>query len=237
MAHHARVGHDAMRQRRALLKTGAGLVVASASGLAALPARANELKLGQPAPPLVLSTLDGRAIATRDLKGQVVIASFWATWCEPFREELPLLSTFAQSHAAQGLQVLGFSLDGPDQLPKVRAVAATLSFPVGLVPSPWAGGYGRIWRLPVSFVTDREGNLAYKGWDEADPVWNKEQLQRVVEPLLARKSRWPMLEAGGLHRSASHLFNAEGRIHCRLETFSHKRKGARRLTSLTTIPD
>jgi cytochrome c biogenesis protein CcmG, thiol:disulfide interchange protein DsbE len=188
MAHDANVGHEAMRQRRALLKAGAGLVLAGASGMAALPARANDLKLGQPAPPLVLTTLDGRAIATRDLKGQVVIATFWATWCAPCREELPLLSAFAESHAAQGLQVLGFGLDGPDQLPKVREVAATLRFPVGLVASPWAGGYGRIWRLPVSFVIDREGNLAYNGWDAADPVWNKEQLQRVVEPLLARKS-------------------------------------------------
>lgn len=175
------------KSRRALLKAGTGLALASAAGLAALPARANDLKLGQPAPPLVLNTLDGRSIATRDLKGQVVIATFWATWCAPCREELPLLSAFAERHAAQGLQVLGFSLDGPDQLPKVRAVAAALSFPVGLVGSPWVGGYGRIWRLPVSFVIDREGRLANNGWDDEDPVWTQEQLQRVVEPLLARK--------------------------------------------------
>ena len=82
---------------------------------------------------------------------------------------------------------VGFSLDGPDQLSKVRAVAAELSFPVGLVGSPCVGGYGRIWRLPVSFVIDRDGRLAHNGWDEDDPVWNKERLRRVVEPLLARK--------------------------------------------------
>jgi cytochrome c biogenesis protein CcmG/thiol:disulfide interchange protein DsbE len=173
--------------RRNLLKAAAGVAFTSAAGLVALPARANDLKLGQPAPPLVLNTLDGRSIATKDLKGQVVIASFWATWCAPCREELPMLSAFAQRHAAQGLQVLGFSLDGPDQLPKVRAVAAELSFPVGLVGSPWVAGYGRIWRLPVSFVIDREGRLANNGWDDADPVLNDEQLQRVVLPLLARK--------------------------------------------------
>ena len=187
MAHDAYFSHSAMRQRRTLLKAGAGLALASAAAMTALPARANDLKLGQPAPPLTLNTLDGRSIATRDLKGQVVIATFWATWCAPCREELPLLSAFAERHAAQGLQVLGFSLDGPDKLPKVRTVAADLSFPCGLVGSPWVGGYGRIWRLPVSFVIDREGRLAYNGWDEEDPVWNKDQLQRIVEPLLVRK--------------------------------------------------
>lgn len=172
--------------RRAMLKAGTGLALAGIASLVALPARANDLQLGQAAPPLVLNALDGRRIATQDLKGQVVIASFWATWCAPCREELPLLSAFAERHAARGLQVLGFSLDGPDKLPKVRALAAELSFPVGLVDSPWAGGYGRIWRLPVSFVIDRQGRLAHNGWDDEDPVWNEAQLQRVVEPLLAR---------------------------------------------------
>ena len=173
--------------RRNLLKTAAGLAVAGAGELSAGAALANSLKLGQSAPALVLNTLDGRSIATRDLHGQVVIATFWATWCAPCREELPLLWSFAQRHAADGLQVLGFSLDGPDQLTKVQAVAAQLSFPVGLVPSPWMGDYGRIWRLPVSFVIDRQGRLAHSGWDDEDPVWNAESLHKVVEPLLAAK--------------------------------------------------
>ncbi|HTR58800.1 MAG TPA: TlpA disulfide reductase family protein [Casimicrobiaceae bacterium] len=149
-----------------------------------LSAQANDLKVGQAAPPLVLQTLDGRSIATRDLHGQVIIVTFWATWCEPCREELPLLSEYVQRHAAQGLQVLGFSLDGPDQLPKVRGVASTLRFPVGLLGSPWAGGYGRIWHLPVSFVIDREGRLAYNGWDDEDPVLTVARLHEVVDPLL-----------------------------------------------------
>ena len=172
-------------RRRDLLKAGALLALGGAGGLAALPAFANDLKLGQPAPPLVLHTLDGRSIATRDLLGQVVLVTFWATWCAPCQEELPLLSDFARSHAAEGLQVLGFGLDSPAALSKVRAVADTLSFPVGLAESAWAGGYGRIWRLPVSFVIDRAGRLAHNGWSDEDPSWTAEQLRRVVLPLLA----------------------------------------------------
>ncbi len=150
-------------QRRALLRCAIGLGIAAAGGLLVQPAQANDLKVGQPAPPLVLLTLDGHSIATRDLLGQVVIATFWAIWCDPCREELPLLSTYAEQHAKQGLRVLGFSLDGPEDLPKVKDVAANLSFPVGLLGSPWAGGYGRIWHIPVSFVIDRSGRLADNG--------------------------------------------------------------------------
>lgn len=148
-------------------------------------ARAATLAVGQPAPPLVLHTLDGTAIATRDLLGDVVIVAFWATWCGPCRAELPLLSAYARAHKAQGLRVLGFSLDGPENLKAVRAMATTLSFPVGLLGSAYAGGYGRIWRLPVSFTIDREGRLAHNGWDDATPAWTEARLERVVTPLLA----------------------------------------------------
>ncbi|MGH8687093.1 MAG: TlpA disulfide reductase family protein [Burkholderiales bacterium] len=151
-----------------------------------LAARASALRLGEPAPPLVLETLDARRIATRDLLDHVVILTFWATWCEPCREELPLLSAYAARHAQQGLTVLGFCLDGADSLPAVRRVAAGLSFPVGLLGSAWAGGYGRIWRLPVSFVIDRRGLLRYDGWQDAQPVWTEASLERVVSPLLRR---------------------------------------------------
>jgi cytochrome c biogenesis protein CcmG, thiol:disulfide interchange protein DsbE len=170
--------------RRTLLRAAVGLALAASGGLVASPAGANELKVGQPAPPLVLHTLGGQSIATGDLHGQVVIATFWATWCDPCREELPLLSAYAARHAKQGLRVLGFSLDGPEDLPKVREVAATLSFPVGLIGSPWAGGYGRIWRIPVSFVIDRAGRLVDNGWDDPQPVWTEERLHRIVDPLL-----------------------------------------------------
>jgi thiol-disulfide isomerase/thioredoxin len=125
---------------------------------------------------LRLHTLGGRSIAT-----------FWATWCDPCRDGLPLLSDYAACHAEQGLSVLGFCLDEAEDLPKVRVVAARLSFPVGLLGSYWLEGYGRIWRIPVSFVIDRAGRLADNGWEDAQPVWTKQRLRQVVDPLLMRR--------------------------------------------------
>jgi cytochrome c biogenesis protein CcmG, thiol:disulfide interchange protein DsbE len=170
--------------RRAWLRRAAGLGLAAA-GLP-LEARADSLEVGQPAPPLVLHTLDSRTISTRDLLGHVVIVTFWATWCDSCREELPLLSDYAVRHAQQGLTVLGFSLDGADALPKVREVAARLRFPVGLLGSAWAGDYGRIWRIPVSFVIDRSGILRYDGWQANPTAWTAARLRQAVSPLLAR---------------------------------------------------
>ena len=163
------------------------LAAGAVSALLPLPAaRANELRVGAAAPAATLVTLAGERIATGGLIGQVVILTFWATWCSPCRGELPLLSQYATEHAAQGLRVLGFSLDEPGNLAEVRKIAATVSFPVGLLANSSAPGYGRIWRLPVSFTIDRGGRLVEDGWKQKQPVWTRERLAQVVTPLLQR---------------------------------------------------
>jgi cytochrome c biogenesis protein CcmG/thiol:disulfide interchange protein DsbE len=176
-------------RRRAL--AGSALWVIGTSFMGALPAaaRANSLKVGSPAPPLTLKTLDGKEISTADLIGQVVVVTFWATWCEPCHEELPILSRYFEQHRQQGLTVLGFSLDDPSDLAAVQKVAEQLAFPVGLLGSQYAGGYGRVWRLPVSFVIDRQGRLVDDGWRDDQPGWTEARLEAVLGPHLAQPSR------------------------------------------------
>lgn len=179
--------HRSSSSRRALLRGAAALGLLGACGLSSRSAQARSLKLGEPAPPAVLVTLDGERIASRDLLGRVVILTFWATYCGPCREELPLLSAYAAEHAAQGLSVLGFCIDDADQVTAVRTVARTLSFPVGFLREDSAPGYGRIWRMPVSFTIDRRGLLVDNGWNTRESAWTAERLERIVTPqLLAR---------------------------------------------------
>jgi len=175
---------DSTLSRRSLLKSCAALGLLGWEGLRGSWASANELHVGAPAPAAILTSLDGRRIATADLRGQVVILTFWATWCVPCREELPLLSAYAEQHASQGLTVLGFSLDSPDHRPAVERVAQSLRFPVGLLADSSAPGYGRIWRLPVNFTIDRQGLLTDDGWKDKQATWTQERLERIVTPLL-----------------------------------------------------
>jgi len=172
-------------QRRDLLGGAAALTFLGGAGLLPLRAEANRLRLGQLAPPAQLLTLSGERISTHDLLGRVVILTFWATYCVPCRQELPLLSTYAAQHAVDGLSVLGFCLDDADQLPAVRAVASTLSFPVGFLTEDSAPGYGRIWRMPVNFTIARDGSLVENGWALKDSTWTPERLETVVAPLIA----------------------------------------------------
>ena len=171
------------KERRRFL---AGLAACLAcEGLRSPAAWAGGLHVGAPAPTATLVTLDGRRLSTSDMLGQVVILTFWATWCSPCREELPLLSEYLAQHADAGLRILGFGLDTRERLAEVRQVSQSLNFPVGLMSDSSAPGYGRIWRLPVSFTIDRQGRLAEDGWKEKQPVWTRERLDQVVTPLLA----------------------------------------------------
>jgi cytochrome c biogenesis protein CcmG, thiol:disulfide interchange protein DsbE len=178
---------EASRQitRRALMRGAAGMSLAGLDALFAPWVQANDLRLGEPAPPAMLVTLDGRHIATTDLLGHIIILTFWATWCGPCRQELPLLSEYASHHASQGLSVLGFTLDPPEEIRKVQQVAQSLSFPVGLLANSTLPGYGRIWRIPVNFTIDRRGRLVDDGWKDKQATWTAERLERLIGPLLA----------------------------------------------------
>ena len=171
--------------RRSILRGLGGLGLLGSGAAMLSPLQAASLRVGRAAPPATLRTLDGTSLSSTQYLGQVVILTFWATWCVPCREELPLLSAYAKAHADQGLVVLGFSLDDPENLEQVRAVSRTLAFPTGLLGSDRLAGYGRIWRIPVNFTIDRKGLLTDNGWDDPKPVWTPQRLERIVQPLLA----------------------------------------------------
>src|SRR5215475_4698719 len=105
------------RARRVFLQ---GLTCLAGNVWLGAPSWAGGLRVGAPAPEATLVTLDGQRISSTDLLGQVVILTFWATWCSPCREELPLLSDYLVSHGTERLSILGFCLDTRDKLAEVR---------------------------------------------------------------------------------------------------------------------
>lgn len=76
-------------------------------------------------------TPDGGALAMESLKGQPLLVNFWATWCPPCVEELPLLNTFAREQAGRGWRVVGLAVD---RVEPVRSFLQRLplAFPVGM---------------------------------------------------------------------------------------------------------
>jgi len=105
--------------------------------------------------------LDGSQWKLADHRGQVVLINYWATWCEPCREEMPGLAAVAREDATKGLAVVGVAMDdGGDVAARVRAFAARMKIPYTVVlPAPEKSLGPREVALPTSVLIDRQGRI------------------------------------------------------------------------------
>jgi cytochrome c biogenesis protein CcmG, thiol:disulfide interchange protein DsbE len=142
--------------------------------------------VGKPAPEITATLLDGGKFDLAALTGKVVVVHFWATWCAPCREEMPVLEAFYRAHQSEGLVVVAITLDTRADLDKVRKVMADFGYPAALLEDTRAPGYGRIWRVPLTFAIDRRGVLRREGF-EATPTIDAATLDHDVLPLLQER--------------------------------------------------
>jgi thiol-disulfide isomerase/thioredoxin len=119
-------------RRRHLVIAGVGIAAAAAGAGVAFWQREPE-SLGDAAGlwDQTFDTPTGQRLAMAPLRGKPLLVNFWATWCPPCVEELPLLDRFAREHAANGWQVVGLAIDQPSAVRKFLA-ATPVAFPIGL---------------------------------------------------------------------------------------------------------
>ena len=113
--------------------------------------------VGAPAPPLVATAIDGRPVDLAQLHGHVVIVHFWATWCPPCREEMPVLDAFYRAHHGEGLEIIAASVDRKRDLSDVRKAMKDFAFPAALVAEAKANGWGTPDAMPLTYVIDATG--------------------------------------------------------------------------------
>jgi peroxiredoxin len=115
-------------------------------------------KPAKAAPDFQVRTPDNGMLRLSDLKGKVVLLNFWATWCEPCREEMPSMERLHRAYRGRGLVVVAISLDSQGASvvkPFVKKFA--LTFPVGLDPKMAVRESYGVWAVPSTFIIDRAG--------------------------------------------------------------------------------
>ncbi len=108
-----------------------------------------------------MKDVEGRDVSLQSYKGKVILLDFWATWCGPCKVEIPHFIEFQKKYGAQGLQVVGVSVDDPvDKLaPYVKEMG--MNYPVlqGLGHDAVQDAYGPILGIPVSVMISRDGKI------------------------------------------------------------------------------
>jgi thiol-disulfide isomerase/thioredoxin len=120
------------------------------------------------APDFTLNNLDGAPVSLDDFKGKVVLVNFWATWCEPCKEETPDLQAVYEKLKDQGLVIVGVDLYNAERsqnvsLQEVRQFANRygVTYPIVLDESGGVGQAYAIHPIPTSYFIDQQGKVRY----------------------------------------------------------------------------
>jgi peroxiredoxin len=116
---------------------------------------------GSLAPDFQLRDLGGDWVNLSDYQGQVVLINFWATWCSPCREEMPIFQSYYESFAELGFVILAVSSDSLDREVEDFRDDLGLSFPILIDSREDVQDLYRIWTYPTTFILDREGIIRY----------------------------------------------------------------------------
>lgn len=123
---------------------------------------------GDSAPDFSLRDLSGNKVSLKDYRGKLVLINFWATYCDPCREEMPALMALYTAYRAQDVVVLGISLDETGEAavrPFVEALK--VGYPILVGNSDVFTRY-RGFGTPMTVLIDRRGKIAKK-WVGAKP--------------------------------------------------------------------
>jgi thiol-disulfide isomerase/thioredoxin len=123
--------------------------------------------IGMPAPEVHFKDIDGKGVSLSDYSGKVVLVNFWATWCDPCREEIPWLIDMQRKYGAKGFTVLGVAMDEEGKSVVAPFVAKehfnvsgeqlTMSYPILIGNDDIANKFGGLLGYPTSILISRDG--------------------------------------------------------------------------------
>ncbi|MDR3708570.1 MAG: TlpA disulfide reductase family protein [Capsulimonadaceae bacterium] len=136
---------------RAVIGASVALALPVASGASVDP------HVGQRAPALVVKDLNGAKFDLAADNGRVVVVTFWASWCLPCRQEMPVLDAFYLRRHNDGVDIIAMSIDSRRERSSVRKAMEPFTYPCGLLADSTINGFSAPHVLPVTYVIDPNG--------------------------------------------------------------------------------
>jgi thiol-disulfide isomerase/thioredoxin len=162
----------------------AGLVLASVSTSGTTWAAGGTMKpwTGGAAPPLALRDVAGREHKLADYRGKVVVVNFWATWCDPCREEMPSMQRLQDKLAGKPFAIL--AVDYGEGAPRINDFLKKIGvrFTVLLDRDTSAATAWKVKVLPTTLVLDPEHRVRYSA--VGDIEWDSPPIESAIRRLL-----------------------------------------------------
>ena len=158
------------------------LVRLIAAACVCVPALCHAVAVQDVAPDFVLKSIDGKNLRLNEYRGQVVLINFWASWCGPCRQEMPLLERIDERYKAAGFTVLGVNVEGKAGPAKEVATKAGVSFPVLVDEGQKVSELYDLESMPSSVVVDRDGVVRYvhRGYKPGDEAKYLEVVKKLI---------------------------------------------------------
>lgn len=161
------------------MRLAAALLLWCASASAQLPSWS-----GGPTPALRLPDLEGKEHTLEAYRGKVVLINFWATWCEPCREEMPSIERLRRSLEGRPFAVLAVNLAEPDTRVQRFLREVPLGFTVLMDRDTATAKAWKARMLPATFIVGPDGRIRYSYFGELD--WSKAAIRDAITALLPR---------------------------------------------------
>jgi peroxiredoxin len=124
------------------------------------------------APDFTLKSYAGNNLKLSEFRGQVVLLNFWASWCGPCRQEMPLLNTMYKKYKKLGFVIIGVNVEEDSRKARQIVKKMAINFPILFDTQNTVSGLYDVSAMPSSLVIDRSGYMRYlhKGYKPGDMV-------------------------------------------------------------------
>jgi len=134
-------------------------------------------------PEFTLPARDGGKLSLSELKGQVVMINFWATWCGPCRQEMPLLQQIQAKYEPLGFTLVGINVEPDSTEAEAWLTKVPVSFPILFDRQNTVAESFGVVGMPSTVFIDRSGNVRYvhRGYKPGDEARYADMVRSLVK--------------------------------------------------------